>query len=159
MRLFRNSLRKPRYRIYFYNDWDVKYEMNGDRPWIMLDYLMPKFESKDLKPPWQIQLFRPDKRTFKLERDLFLGGAQFSKALLDFIEESELNYSPTEYLEEILVDHKSGEQVEIATKDNIQIGFIARFEALIKGTDHYHVYLKQREKELNLERVLENIFQ
>ena len=159
MRLFRNSLRKPRYRIYFYNDWDVKYEMNGDRPWIMLDYLMSKFESKDLTPPWQIHLFRPDKRAFKLERDLFLGGSELSKALIEFIEETEQNYCPKEYLVEILVDHKSGEQVEIATKDDFQIGFIARLEALIKGTDHHHEYLKQKEKELNLERVLENIFQ
>jgi hypothetical protein len=159
MRLFRNSIRKPRYSIYFYEDWDVKYEMNGDRPWIMLDYLMPKFESKDLKPPWQIQLFSPDKRTFKLERDLFLGGSQLSKSLIDFIEESELNYNPKEYLEEILVDHNSGEQVDIANKDNIQISFIARFEALIKGTDHYQEYLTQKEKEFTLERMLENVFQ
>jgi len=44
MRLFRNHYQNPRYRIFFYHDWDVRYEMNGDIPWIMLAYLMPKFE-------------------------------------------------------------------------------------------------------------------
>ncbi len=159
MRLFRNRYRKPRYRIFFYHEWDVIYEMNGDRPWIMLGYLMSKFERKDLRPLWHISLFRPDKSAFKLERDLFLGGSQLSKALVDFIEEAEINYNPKEYLEEILVDHKSGEQVEIATKDDSQIGFIARIQVLLKGTDHYQEYLRQKEKEFTLERMLENIFQ
>ena len=101
----------------------------------MLAYLMPKFE-----------------------KDLFLWGSQFPKALTDFIEEAELNFSPKEYLKEILVDHKSGEQVEIATKDNIQIGFIARLQAVLKGTEHYQEYLLQKEREFNLERMLENVF-
>lgn len=159
MRLFRNSIRKPRYCIYFYDDCDVKYEMNGDRPWAMLGHLMPKFESKDLKPPWQIQLFSPDRKVLLLERDLFLGGTGLSIALLDFIDEAEQNYKPNEYLEEILVDHNTGEQVQVTTKDDSQIGFVARFEALIEGTDHYQEYLKQKEKEFTLERVLEKIFQ
>ena len=159
MRLFRNHYQKPRYRIFFYHDWDVRYEMNGDMPWIMLGHLMPKFENQDLRSPWQIRLFRPDKRVFKLEKDLFLGGSLLSKALTDFIEEAELNFSPEEYLNEILVDHKSGEQVEITTKDNTQIGFIARLQAALKGTEHYQEYLLQKERELNLERMLENVFQ
>ena len=133
--------------------------MNGDKPWIMLAYLMPKFENQDLRPPWQIRLFRPDKRAFNLERDLFLGGSQLSKGLTDFIEEAELNFWPKEYLKEILVDHKSGEQVEIATKDNIQMGFIARLQAALKGTEHYQEYQFQKERELNLERMFENVFQ
>ena len=159
MRLFRNHYQNPRYRIFFYHDWDVRYEMNGDRPWIMLTYLMPKFENQDLRPPWQIRLFRPDNRAFNLERDLFPGGSQISKALTDFIEEAELNFSPEEYLKEILVDHKSGEQVEIATKDSIQTGFVARSQAVLKGTEHSQEYLLQKERELNLERMLENVFQ
>ena len=39
MRLFRNHYQNPRYRIFFYHDWDVRYEMNGDKPWIILEEL------------------------------------------------------------------------------------------------------------------------
>ena len=77
--------------------------MNGDMPWIMLAHLMPKFE-----------------------RDLFPGDSQLSKALTDFIEEAELNFSPEEYLKEI---------------------------------EHYQESLLLKEREFNLERMLENVFQ
>ena len=103
-------------------------------------------------------MFSPDRKVLILERDLFLGGTGLSIALLDFIDEAEQNYKPDEYLEEILVDHKSGEQVELATKDDSQIGFVSRLESLLEGTD-YQEYLRQKEKEFTLTRMLENIFQ
>ena len=112
MRLFRNRLRKPRYNIYFYHDLEVRYEINGDRPWIMLGYLMSKFASKDLRPSWQIHMFRPDKNSFKLEKTIFHGDSAPYKALNTFIEETEQNYDPEDYLVEILVDHKSGDKLK-----------------------------------------------
>ena len=159
MRLFRNRLRKPRYNIYFYHDLEVRYEINGDRPWIMLGYLMSKFASKDLRPSWQIHMFRPDKNSLKLEKSIFHGDSAPYKALNTFIEETEQNYDPEDYLVEILVDHKSGEQVEIITADDFQIGYIARLKALKNGLDHYKEFLKQKEKEFSLDRMLESIFQ
>ncbi len=159
MRLFRNRLRKPRYNIYFYHDLEVRYEINGDRPWIMLGYLLSSFACKDLRPSWQIHMFRPDKKSLKLEKSIFYGDSTPYKALNTFIEEGEHDYDPEDYLVEIIVDHKSGEQVEIITMDDSQNGYLTRLKALKNGMDHYNEFLMQKEKEFTLERVVEDIFQ
>lgn len=125
----------------------------------MLGYLMSRFASNDLRPSWQIQMFRPDKKSLILEKSIFHGNPSPYKALKTFIEETEQNYDPEDYLVEILVDHKSGEQVEIITTDDFQIGYIARLKALKNGLNHYKEFLRQKEKEFTLERVLEDIFQ